>query len=79
MIAQQLHITNLNQIQVAEEMNIPAPDNQVVYKPFYFNLDNVVYAYITEDNHIFLKIDNDYIIIKYHRAIDEALKEKFCG
>jgi len=70
-------ISNIKEIDRAEDMGIEPPEEEKAYRDVFFNVKDITFAYVTIDDEIIVKIDDEYLCIKYNDEIIRQLKNKF--
>ena len=69
-----LIVNNYFEIKKAEDLGIREPEAVYIKKKLLFDLTELKFARITEENLIELKIDNDYFFITYNKEVWNTLE-----
>ena len=70
-------IEHEKQIDNMGTSHVVVPVENKVPKDFYFNINDVLLAYIGNTGNIFLNINNEYFEIEYCEELIEKLESKF--
>ena len=70
-------ISNIDEINRCDALEIIAPEQIKVVRPFYFDIETVKYSYINPDGEILICIDSDYFEVEYSKELIDKLETKF--
>lgn len=70
-------VTNFDEIEYAEKIGIIPPDEIKTWDTFWFDINDVKYAYKTHKGNINLEFDDGRFTVPYDNEIINALNKKF--
>lgn len=70
-----LLITNIDEIEKAQNLGIRIPEPEYTKRPMLINISKIKYARQTLNNCIEIKVDKDYFLIEYSKEIWDAIEK----
>jgi len=77
MISKTVVVINLDDIEYADKIGIPIPDEIKTWDTFWFDINDVRYAYKTHKGNINLEFENEIITVPFDKEMVNALNKKF--